>query len=187
MLRACPVPADLAERELPALLSRVLLALACEERSMVSLAIAASTLRVLGDPAPAVADLPGLTGLAREAVAVSLGWLERRSLVTVGSGRARTAELTEAGRRARAAHARRLTTVEDEAARRWPGPAADLQGTLGQIMGSGRLAEGLIPPPGGWRSRRPYRTQTDARLADPVGTLPHFPAVTHRGGWPDGS
>jgi hypothetical protein len=39
-----------------------------------------------------------------------------------------------------------------------------------------RLADGLEPPPGGWR----------APLRRPV-TLPHYPMVLHRGGFPDGS
>ena len=39
-----------------------------------------------------------------------------------------------------------------------------------------RLAAGLEPPPGGWRAGL-------RRLA----TLPHYPMVLHRGGFPDGS
>ena len=39
-----------------------------------------------------------------------------------------------------------------------------------------RLAAGLKPPPGGWR----------ASLRGPA-TLPHYPMVLHRGGFPDGS
>ncbi len=40
----------------------------------------------------------------------------------------------------------------------------------------GRLAAGLEPPPGGW----------PASLRSPA-TLPHYPMVLHRGGFPDGS
>jgi hypothetical protein len=50
-----------------------------------------------------------------------------------------------------------------------------------------RLADGLAPPDGGWRSRSPYRSQTRAVLTDPVEALPRFPMVSHRGGYPDGS
>ena len=32
-----------------------------------------------------------------------------------------------------------------------------------------------------------YLAQTEAMLEDPTGTLPHYPMVLHRGGWPDGS
>jgi hypothetical protein len=45
----------------------------------------------------------------------------------------------------------------------------------------------LRPYPDGWRAQRPYVTQTTAVVADPAGTLPHYPMVLHRGGWPDGS
>jgi hypothetical protein len=29
--------------------------------------------------------------------------------------------------------------------------------------------------------------QTEAMMTDPMKALPHYPLVTHRGGWPDGS
>ena len=48
---------------------------------------------------------------------------------------------------------------------------------LEQLTGDhARLAAGLEPPPGGWR----------ASLRRPA-TLPHYPMVLHRGGFPDGS
>jgi hypothetical protein len=47
----------------------------------------------------------------------------------------------------------------------------------GRLTGDhARLAAGLEPPPGGWR----------APLRSPA-TLPHYPMVPHRGGFPDGS
>ena len=49
------------------------------------------------------------------------------------------------------------------------------------------LAEGLVPPPGGWRGEKPYLAQTRRVLADPAAALPWQPMVLHRGGWPDGS
>ena len=51
----------------------------------------------------------------------------------------------------------------------------------------GALAEGLIPPDGGWRGQPPYLAQTRRLLADPAAALPWHPMVLHRGGWPDGS
>ena len=39
----------------------------------------------------------------------------------------------------------------------------------------------------GEHARRPYVTQTDAMIRDPWGSLPHYPMVLHRGGYPDGS
>ena len=39
-----------------------------------------------------------------------------------------------------------------------------------------RLSEGLEPPPGGWRAAGRAKA-----------TLPQYPMVLHRGGFPDGS
>jgi hypothetical protein len=77
--------------------------------------------------------------------------------------------------------------LEAAALRRWPGPIAEIRDLLTRIVGSPRLADGFLPPAGGWRAQLPYRRQTDAWLAHPATALPHFPVVTHRGGWPDGS
>ncbi len=44
-----------------------------------------------------------------------------------------------------------------------------------------------MPYPGGWRAHPPYLRLTQAMIADPAGTLPHYPMVSHRGGYPDGS
>lgn len=49
------------------------------------------------------------------------------------------------------------------------------------------LAAGLRPYPDGWRAHPPYLSQTQALLSDPGGALPHYPMVSHRGGYPDGS
>ena len=49
------------------------------------------------------------------------------------------------------------------------------------------LSLGLEPYAGGWRASAPYVTRTQAVIDDPVSTLPHYPMVLHRGGWPDGS
>jgi hypothetical protein len=43
-----------------------------------------------------------------------------------------------------------------------------------------------VPDPGSWRARKPYLAQTEAVLAD-AGALAHYPMVSHRGGYPDGS
>jgi hypothetical protein len=49
------------------------------------------------------------------------------------------------------------------------------------------ISAGLVPGPGGWRAHPPYLRLTEAMIADPAGTLPHYPMVSHRGGYPDGS
>jgi hypothetical protein len=62
-----------------------------------------------------------------------------------------------------------------------------LHAALGAVLNDPRLGEGLEPPADGWRAKKPYAKQTAALVADPRAALPHFPIVTHRGGWPDGS
>jgi len=52
-----------------------------------------------------------------------------------------------------------------------------VRAALEQLAGDhARLAAGLEPPPGAWR----------ASLRRPA-TLPHYPMVLHRGGFPDGN
>ncbi len=188
IVRGGRAPADLAERELPALLSRALLrmTLTYEERTEVSLAVASTILRVLEQPV-GVAELPERSGAGKETVAVALNWLRSRGLIAVGAGRGRAGELTERGRRARELYLRRLAGVEAAAAERVPGPVAEIRATLGAILDSPRLSEGLAPPPSGWRARASHRRQSERWARDPAAALPHFPLVTHRGGWPDGS
>jgi hypothetical protein len=67
---------------LPALLSKVLLAFAIEfERDgTVSLAISANVLRLAGDGGIRVRDLPRMSGVSKEAIAVALKFLETRGL-----------------------------------------------------------------------------------------------------------
>jgi hypothetical protein len=65
---------------------------------------------------------------------------------------------------------------------RWQARFGDLairamREALEQVTGDqARLAAGLEPPPGGWRASLRRRA-----------TLPHYPMVLHRGGFPDGS
>jgi hypothetical protein len=63
-----------------------------------------------------------------------------------------------------------------------------LEGIVDQSEGGQlRLSRGLVPYPDGWRAHNPYLTQTTAMAQDPRGVLPHYPMVSHRGGFPDGS
>lgn len=170
-----------ADSSLLSLLSRVLLAitLEVERESPVSVALGANVLRVLGDDGVRVRDLPALTGVSREAVAVSLSFLVRRELAVESSdGRSRVARPTERGVRARAAFRRALAEVESS----WSGLAEVLAAVTGPA-----LAEGLAPYPDGWRAHPPYLAATKALLADPARALPHQPMVSHRGGFPDGA
>jgi DNA-binding MarR family transcriptional regulator len=184
---------------LPALLSLVLLELTLdfERRSDLSLALSANVVRVLGDGARPLRDLPGLVGTSREAVQVSVGFLERHGYVQFESGsnvpRGRSVSLTPKGKGARDHSIRLLTGVETEWENRLGQTSvAGLAESLTRILGRREgdrwlLAQGLIPYAEGWRATRPYRMQTEAMMTDPMKALPHYPLVTHRGGWPDGS
>ena len=77
----CPVGSSethAVSQELPALLSKVLVALALdfERESEVSLAIQADLLRLLGERPARLRDLPRLSGVSKEAVSMAIGFLE---------------------------------------------------------------------------------------------------------------
>lgn len=199
--RVMPAGANDAEPalELYALLAQVLIVytLEFESESTLSLALGANVLRVLGEAGARVRDLPELTGVSKEAIAMALGFLEKRGLATIEPGpdaaRTKVVQLTQSGLAARAAYRRRLDVTEERLTARF-GQAeiarlrALLRGIAERRVGDKFvLAQGLQPPPGGWRGRKPYLTQTLAVLRDPTAALPHYPMVLHRGGWPDGS
>lgn len=146
-----------------------------ERGAPVSLPVAANFLRVIGGGTARVADLPAASGVSREAVAMAVGYLDRRGLARQGAGRSVT--LTAAGYAALGDYRERAAAV-DQAMR------ACLEAVLSQREA---LAEGLIPPEGCWRAVKPYLAQTQRLLADPIAALPWQPMVLHRGGWPDGS
>jgi hypothetical protein len=153
-----------------------------EDGSPVSLPLSANVLRVLGKSGVPVRQLPGLVGISKEAVEVSLTSLTRTDYVAVEGAPAtrRTVRVTPAGAILQADQRRlhaRLGKQWDE----------DLRTLLEHIRGHSDLAAGLQPYPTGWRASKPYTRQTAAVLADPRATLPHYPMVLHRGGWPDGS
>lgn len=185
------------DSELPALLSRVLLAftLDCENDADVSLPVGSNVLRVLsGEPMP-VKELPLAAGVSKEAVSVSLTWLERQGYVEVASdpaGRGKVVSATPEGRSAQEAHADRLEAVESEWEIRFGAAIGSLRQVLASILAEpggedGPLSAGLVPPPGGWRGEGRYRPLTAALVAAPRDGLPRYPMVLHRGGWPDGS
>jgi DNA-binding MarR family transcriptional regulator len=190
---------DLAELDLSALLSAVLLAftLDYESEAKVPLPISANTLRVIPDVGSRLADIPVAAGVSNEGVASSVGFLERHDLVRVGPDpagrRGKFVQLTDRGRSARDRRARLAVRIEG----RWqesfgPELVEQLRDAAFALLadrsdGEPTLALGLKGYPDGWRSRRPYLAQTQARLLDPAGTLPRHPMVLHRGGYPDGS
>jgi DNA-binding MarR family transcriptional regulator len=164
---------------LSALLSKVLLAyaLAYERESELSLAIGANVLRVT-DESVRVSDLPRLSGVSKEAIAMALNFLIKRGYAeeqTEAGVRGKRVALTPKGRAARAEYERRLKEVEAAWRKRFGSATIDaLKGELEPLQL--RLSEGLQPYPDGWRAALPSRQ-----------TLPHYPMVLHRGGFPDGS
>jgi hypothetical protein len=174
--------ADTAPADLAALLSRVLLEIAGEYESAarLPLGVAANALRVLGNGPLRPREVPLRAGIAKEAVAQSVSLLVRHGLgETDGKGSSALVWLTPRGEVALRNYHVRMARIEGR--RPIDGLAKEL---LPVVEGA---AEAVRPPEDGWRAHPPYRAQTAAFLADPLGSLPHHPLVTHRGGFPDGS
>lgn len=181
-----PGPEDGAGLDLPGLLCKVVLALALDfeqhsglalgiytDRGPARLAVSANVLRVLDDPGTPVRDLPAATGVAQMTIGSWLGSLGEHRYLTVGpdpaGGRFKVARLTPRGRDARDGY------------RRWAAADGGLAGAAAlrdalAALDLGRLLSGTAPYPDGWR----------ARVRRPV-TLPHYPVISLRGGFPDGS
>jgi DNA-binding MarR family transcriptional regulator len=179
---------ELARLPLPALLARVLLAFALEfeRESEVSLAICANVLRVVDAEGTRVRDLPDQSGVSKEAIAMALSYLTRRGYAVLQpeaqGSKVRVVRLTPKGILAQDFGRKLPATIERRWAERYGRAAIDrLRKSLEPLVGQGTdegslLVRGLEPYPEGWRAtkRRPS-------------TLPHYPMVLHRGGYPDGS
>ncbi len=179
---------ELTNLPLPAYLSKVLLAFAIEfeEESQLSLAICANLLRVLSEKGEKVRELPLLTGVSKEALSMAMGILQKRGLAEtkadMSAGRAKMARLTAKGRKAREAYQQLLALIERRWEDRFGKDRMDkLRERLERLAGQNAdetspLFQGLEPHAGGWRAsvRKPN-------------TLPHYPMVLHRGGFPDGA
>jgi hypothetical protein len=167
-----------AERPLVVLLGQVLTAYTrdYEQRVRISLPLGANFLRVIDSDVVRVRDLPALSGISKEGVAMATGYLRRHDLATAVAERA--VGLTPAG----------LDALNGY--RHWAAWAKDagLRRALGDVIAQrSALSAGLVPPDGCWRGERPYLTQTKRLLASPTDALPWHPMVLHRGGWPDAS
>jgi hypothetical protein len=182
-----------SERELPALMSRVLLAFTMdyENGAAISLPIAGNVLRALGSEPTPIRSLPLATGLTKEAVSTSITWLHREGYASVApdpSGRGKVVALTAAGSTAQHFHPRRLTEVETAWNEQFGADTvATLKTGLAQILGNSSLPAGLVTPRDGWRGEGRYKARTAAFIDHPTTALPQSPVVLHRGGWPDGS
>ena len=180
-----PEEPDVATLPLPALLSRVLLgfALEYEAESALSLAVGANLLRVLGPEGTRLRDLPLLTGISTGAARWALGVLLRAHLAVEepdpAASRGKVARLTPAGLGAQRRYLELLGVVED----RWQQRSgSDTIGALRHCLEALALGE----PPPLFQALEPYPDNWRAS-ARPPRTLPYYPMVLHRGGYPDGS
>jgi DNA-binding MarR family transcriptional regulator len=180
---------DVSTLDLSGLLSRVLLAFAIDHEceSEISLAMGASALRILdGDDAIDLRELPRLSGLSKEAVNFVVKWLQNRRFIHVGHNPADTrvqlVSLTKRGVSAKSIYTTRPSMIEKEWRARFGAGVVDgLRGSLEPLVGDGtvagsRFGGAITPPSDGWRSWVPIPE-----------TLPHYPIVLHRGGYPDGA
>jgi DNA-binding MarR family transcriptional regulator len=172
--------APVGELALAALLSRALLAYAMEfeRESDLSLAICADVLRVLDEKGVRLRDLPRQSGVSKEAISMALGILGKKHLAVVGpdpaGSRAKIVRLTPPGVEAQDAYRQLLASIEERWQERFGVETIRaLRDVLGRLI---PVLEKLQPYPDGWRASVPRPD-----------TLPHYPMVLHRGGFPDGS
>jgi DNA-binding MarR family transcriptional regulator len=134
---------------------------------------------VLGRDPIRLRDLPERSGVARVTVDNQSRLLDELGLAVVepdpNAVRGRIARLTDTGRRAQAAYARRAE--ETEVGWRERDGARDVERLRAALeaLDPELLLAATQAPPGGWREKLP------------LASLPHYPLVTHRGGYPDGS
>ncbi len=186
---ARPVADDTDAGDLSVPLARVLLlyALDAEPVAKLSMAIGSNVLRVLDETGVPVRDLPRLTGVSKESIAVATGFMAKLGLVAMEphprAVRTNRMRLTAAGTQIRERFGRGAARLSTRGGR--PASGADRLDALRTAIeplvvatGDGRspLWQGLEPYPDGWRAgvRRPE-------------ILPHYPMVLHRGGFPDGA
>ena len=145
------------------------------------LTMAANLLRVVdGDGGSTILDALARSGISREAMAYLTGWRQTtRFTVEVEF---RQLRLTPAGIRARDNYRSRAVDTEEAWSQKWGASALSrLRAALERIVGAptldrSPLATLVEAPPECWRSwvKRPV-------------TLPHYPMILHRGGYPDGA
>jgi DNA-binding MarR family transcriptional regulator len=184
------VPNESADSPLPlvALLARTLLAFTrdFEREAGLSLAICANVLRLADHDRTAIRDLPRLSGVSKEAIAMSVKFLEKTGHAVIetdpGGSRSKILHLTPKGRVALNRYHELVCEIE----LRWVARYGEqtlhrLRASLERLAGlpeapAQLLMSGMTPYPDGWRAAVPKPE-----------TLPHQPMVLHRGGFPDGS
>jgi hypothetical protein len=179
---------------LPTLFAQALLAytLDFERRSDLSLPLTADIVRVLDNAGIDVRALPAAAGVSKEGTSMAITFLAKHGYIALDP-RTKLVRLTLKGRDAHESAAGVHAEVDEQWRSRYGAPTVQrlrtaMQGVLEQRAGNRpRLSLGLEPHPDGWRAAKRYIAQANAVLADPMGALPHYPMVLHRGGWPDGS
>ena len=172
---------DLSSRPASALLSRVLLAFAIEfeRESDLSIAISANALRVLDQKGVLVRDLPRISGISKELIKVSLGFLQKRGCIAIVADPAATGRksvrLTEKGLRAQRSYDQLVGLIEERWRARFGSDSIrDLRNSLEPLVGDGTLqrsplSRGLEAYPDGWRASVPgpirFRTIPWSRTA----------------------
>ena len=173
---------------LAALLSKVLLAFTIdfERESDLSLAMSANVIRLIGEKGVRVRDLPRFAGVSKEAIKMSISFLEKRGYILIApdpsAARTNLIRLTAKGRVAQDAYRQRLDVIEDRWQATFGGDNISiLRESLARLVGE----PGTSPSPL-FLGLEPYSECWRASVPKPD-TLPHHPMVLHRGGYPDGS
>ena len=162
---------------LPALVSKVLFAFTIEfeNESDLSLAIGANVIRLLDEKGVRVRDLPDLAGVSKEAMKMSIAFLEKRGYLAIEPNE-KLARLTAKGLLAKAAYWRLPGEIEERWQARFGEHAIRNLRESFEALSVETLSLGLEPYPDGWRALLPKPRM-----------LPHYPTVLHRGGFPDGA
>jgi len=174
------------ELRLPALLSKVLLefTLQFERESAISLPVYANVLRVLADQGMPVREIARLSGVSKEGISMAVTFLKGRGFAVLApdpqARRGQAVLLTPKGVLAKETHRRLLEAIEERWITRFGSALGELRMVLEKLVGDpasrSPLFAGLNLYPDSWRASIPMPE-----------TLPHYPMVLHRGGYPDGS
>ena len=150
-----------------------------ESVSEIPLTMAANLVRVIAEEGIPKADLVRRSGISKEAMAFLAGWRQRPRLSVESAG---AVTLTEAGHRAKTDYETLTRTIEQSWAKHFgAGVTGRLRSALEQVvvdttLACSPLAQLVKAPEGCWRS-----------WVKAPETLPHFPMILHRGGYPDGA
>jgi DNA-binding MarR family transcriptional regulator len=169
---------DVTALPLIVLLAKALLEFGLEYdgQSDVALAIGANVLRVLDAEGVPTRELPRRAGVSKQAISMALGVLGKRDLAAEEprepGSRTKIVRLTAEGLRAKDEYRQRLAAIEERWRARFGADVDALRAALTPMADAPLVA----PNPTGWR----------AAVRQP-NTLPHYPMVLHRGGYPDGA